>query len=189
MLWKVLLESVYNFSNTISTAANINLVVSFLNLYLPCLPFLWRHAKCKVQIRKYSQQFLKRPWEFVHEWKTRETFVIITQLRIFLSKQGSFLRRRNSRAPDNRNSGRRCANFPNRGTEPEFVNLLTGIDSQPGGPVQQPYLRTGPLGYIGWRNRFLGSINAYKYGLRSPVWGSRTPRTLHTDSKLIYTVM
>ncbi len=27
-------------------------------------------------------------------------------------------------------------------TEPEFVNLLrsTGIDSQPGGPVRQPYL-------------------------------------------------
>ncbi len=25
--------------------------------------------------------------------------------------------------------------------------------------------RTGPAGYIGWRNRFLGSINVHKYGL------------------------
>jgi hypothetical protein len=40
-----------------------------------------------------------------------------------------------------------------------FVNLLKslGIDSQPGEPVRQPYLSyPGPLGYIGWRNRFLG---------------------------------
>jgi hypothetical protein len=28
-----------------------------------------------------------------------------------------------------------------------------------------PTCRTGPPGYIGWRNRFLGSINVYKYGL------------------------
>jgi hypothetical protein len=31
--------------------------------------------------------------------------------------------------------------------------------------------RTGPLGYIVWQNRFLGSLNVYKYGLshwRSP---------------------
>jgi hypothetical protein len=26
--------------------------------------------------------------------------------------------------------------------------------------------RTGPPGYIGWRNRFLGSLNVYKFGLR-----------------------
>ncbi len=39
-----------------------------------------------------------------------------------------------------------------------FVDLLRrpGIDSQPGGPVRNPICRTGPPGYIGWRNRFLG---------------------------------
>jgi hypothetical protein len=57
-------------------------------------------------------------------------------------------------------------------TEPVFVDLLRrpGIDSQPGGPVRNPSCRTGPPGYIGWRNRFprnrfLGSINVYKSGL------------------------
>jgi hypothetical protein len=42
--------------------------------------------------------------------------------------------------------------------EPVFVDLLRrpGIDSQPGGPVRNPICRTGPPGYIGWRNRFLG---------------------------------
>jgi hypothetical protein len=43
-------------------------------------------------------------------------------------------------------------------TEPVFVDLLRrpGIDSQPGGPVRNPICRTGPPGYTGWRNRFLG---------------------------------
>ena len=43
-------------------------------------------------------------------------------------------------------------------TEPVFVDLLRrpGIDSQPGGPVRNPICRTGPPGYICWRNRFLG---------------------------------
>jgi len=42
--------------------------------------------------------------------------------------------------------------------EPVFVDLLwrPGIDSQPGGPVQNPICRTGPPGYLGLRNRFLG---------------------------------
>ncbi len=45
--------------------------------------------------------------------------------------------------------------------EPVFVDLLRGpgiegIDSHPGGPVRNPICRTGPPGYIGWRNRFLG---------------------------------
>ncbi len=46
----------------------------------------------------------------------------------------------------------------NVGAEPVFVDLLRGpgIDSQPGGPVRNPICRTGPPGYIGWRNRFLG---------------------------------
>ncbi len=47
-------------------------------------------------------------------------------------------------------------------SEPVFVNLLRspGIDSQPGGPVRQPYL-TGPSGGID----SLGSLNVYKFGL------------------------
>ncbi len=76
--------------------------------------------------------------------------------------------------------------------EPEFVNLLRSseIDSQSGGPVRQPYLTYWPArphrlaesipwnrcwapltftnsgsGYIGWRNRFLCSLNVYKSGL------------------------
>jgi hypothetical protein len=124
----------------------------------------------------------------VHEWKTRETFVI-TQLRILLSKQGSFLRRRNSRAPDNRNFGRRCPNFPNRGTEPEFVNLLTGIDSQPGGPVRQPYLRTGPVDYTRLAESIPWLHKRLRIRAQFAVRGSRTPRSLRADSKLIYTVM
>ncbi len=42
--------------------------------------------------------------------------------------------------------------------EPEFVNLLRspGIDSHPGGHVWQLRWRTGPPGYRGWRNWFLG---------------------------------
>ncbi len=44
------------------------------------------------------------------------------------------------------------------------------IDSQPGGPVRQPYLSYRPdrlhrLAKSIPRNRFLGSINVYKYGL------------------------
>ena len=46
-----------------------------------------------------------------------------------------------------------------------------GIDSQPGGPVQQPYLlyrlaRLHRLAESIHQNRFLGSLNVYKYGLR-----------------------
>ncbi len=56
--------------------------------------------------------------------------------------------------------------------EPVFVDLLRrlGIDSHPGGPVRNPICRTGPPGYIGWRNRFQG-IDSWapytftKYGL------------------------
>ncbi len=57
-------------------------------------------------------------------------------------------------------------------TEPVFVNLLRspGIDSQPGGPVWQPYLSYQPntlhrLVVSIRRNRFLGPLNVYKYGL------------------------
>jgi hypothetical protein len=59
------------------------------------------------------------------------------------------------------------------GTEPVFVNLFSSarIDSQPGGSVRQPYLSYRParlhrLAESMPRNRFLGSINVYKYGLR-----------------------
>jgi hypothetical protein len=38
---------------------------------------------------------------------------------------------------------------------------------QPGGPVRTPYssYRPAMLHTVGWRNRFLCSINVYKYGL------------------------
>ncbi len=57
-------------------------------------------------------------------------------------------------------------------TEPVFVDLLRSprIDSQPVGPVRQPYLSYRPARLHGLaksipRNRFLVSINIYKYGL------------------------
>ncbi len=55
-------------------------------------------------------------------------------------------------------------------SEPVFVNFLRspGIDSQPGGPAQQT-LFAGPAArrqHTVGRNRFLGFINVYKYGLR-----------------------
>jgi hypothetical protein len=51
---------------------------------------------------------------------------------------------------------------------PVFVNFLRspGIDSQPGGSVRQLFVVPRPPGYIGWQNRFLSSLNVYKYGLR-----------------------
>ncbi len=62
-----------------------------------------------------------------------------------------------------------------RTSEPVFVDHLRSpvIDSQPGGPVRQPYFSYLPaephrLTELISRNRFLGSINEYKYGLRSP---------------------
>jgi hypothetical protein len=56
--------------------------------------------------------------------------------------------------------------------EPVFVDHLRspGIDSHPGGPVRQPYFsyrlaEPHRLAESISRNRFLGSINDYKYGL------------------------
>ncbi len=56
--------------------------------------------------------------------------------------------------------------------EPVFLNLLrsAGIDSQPGGPGQQPYMSYRPtmlhrLVESNPRNRFLVSLNFYKYWL------------------------
>ncbi len=53
-----------------------------------------------------------------------------------------------------------------------FADLFRrpGIDFQPGGPVRQPYFSYRPvtlhrLAKSIPRNRFLGSINVYKYGL------------------------
>jgi hypothetical protein len=61
-----------------------------------------------------------------------------------------------------------CPELP----EPVFVTLLRSleIDSQPGGPVRQPYLSYRParlnrLAKSIPQNGFLGSINVYKYGL------------------------
>ncbi len=63
--------------------------------------------------------------------------------------------------------------------------------SQPGGPVQQPCLSYRPARLHGLaesipRNRFLGSINIYKYGLRvypflpPTVWKSRVYAFTHS---------
>ncbi len=58
--------------------------------------------------------------------------------------------------------------------EAVFVNLLRspGNDSQPGRPVRQPYVSYRPawlhrLAELIPRNRFLGSLNVYKYRLWS----------------------
>ncbi len=41
-----------------------------------------------------------------------------------------------------------------------FLNNLWGL-----GTEQEQGCRTCPPGFIGWRNRFLGSLNVYKFGL------------------------
>jgi hypothetical protein len=58
--------------------------------------------------------------------------------------------------------------------------------SQPGGPVQQPYLSYQParlhsLAESIPRNQFLGSINVYKYGLSCSVTTEMTHQILPTD--------
>jgi hypothetical protein len=56
---------------------------------------------------------------------------------------------------------------PVQHTEPVFVDHLRspGIDPSLAGQYDNPSFRTGPPSHTGWRNRFLGSINDYKYGL------------------------
>jgi hypothetical protein len=51
--------------------------------------------------------------------------------------------------------------------EPEIVNVSGAQESIPRYRFRQPMLdcRTGLPDYIGWRNRLLGSLNVYKYGL------------------------
>ncbi len=49
-------------------------------------------------------------------------------------------------------------------------NLYTFSEAQESisnlaGRYDNPFWRTGPPGYIGWRNRVLGSVNVYKFGL------------------------
>ncbi len=74
-------------------------------------------------------------------------------------------------------------------TEPEFVNLLTcpGVDSQPFGPECQPSLMTYRPArlHAGWRNRFMGSSNVYKFGLRSMI---KEWRGLQTVTLMLWTV-
>ncbi len=58
-------------------------------------------------------------------------------------------------------------------TKTGSINSGTGIDSQAGGLVRQSYFSYRParlhrLAKSIPRNRFLGSINVYKYGLRAP---------------------
>ncbi len=63
-----------------------------------------------------------------------------------------------------------------RCSEPVFVNLLRspGIDSQPGGPVRHPYLSYLPAVLLRLAesiplNRFLGSVNVYKFVLQEVI--------------------
>jgi hypothetical protein len=73
-------------------------------------------------------------------------------------------------------------------TEPEFVNLLRspGTDSQPVGPLRQPYLtyRAARLHRLAesipW-NRFLDSLKFYKVGLRDGIF--KLLRSPGIDSK------
>ena len=59
---------------------------------------------------------------------------------------------------------------PNLWTVKETRNSFQGIDSASlcnlSGRYDNPICRNGPPGYIGWRNRFLGSLNVYIFGLR-----------------------
>jgi hypothetical protein len=66
-------------------------------------------------------------------------------------------------------------------TEPVFVNLLRSPGSIPSKAVQydDPICRTGPPNNIGWRNRFLGSINVYKHGLCT------VTAVIHTESQFL----
>jgi hypothetical protein len=43
--------------------------------------------------------------------------------------------------------------------------MSLGIDSQPGGPVRQPYWTYQPARLHRLADRFLGSLNVYKFGL------------------------
>jgi hypothetical protein len=61
----------------------------------------------------------------------------------------------------------------NSNSEPVFVHPLRspGIDSKPGGPVRQPFYSYRPArlhkpAQSMLRNRFLGSLNIYKYRFR-----------------------
>jgi hypothetical protein len=71
------------------------------------------------------------------------------------------------------------AAIPTPTAELVFVDLLRrpGIDSQLGGPVRNPIYRTGPPGYIGWRNRFLGidSWAAYTFTNTGSVLDRQAP--------------
>jgi hypothetical protein len=71
---------------------------------------------------------------------------------------------------------------------PVFVILFRspGIDFQPGGPVRKPYLSYLPaqlsrLAKSIPRNRFLGSINVYKYGL----WRAGTPNRVAVQARQV----
>jgi hypothetical protein len=66
---------------------------------------------------------------------------------------------------------------------PVFVNLLRspGIDSQPGGPVRQPYLSYRPAmtlqtGEMDSSESIPGSLNVYKYGLQ--LWLESLPHIM-----------
>ncbi len=78
-------------------------------------------------------------------------------------------------------------------SEPVFVNLSWSprTDSQPGGPVWQPYLLYRPAGLHRLsesipRNLFPGSLNIYKYGLCSWINRSLTGDKVNSGIGLSY---
>ncbi len=54
--------------------------------------------------------------------------------------------------------------------------------------TDNPIWRTGPPGYACWRNRFLGSLNSYKYGLRGEgsIVKRSVPRSIVTEAKTTF---
>ncbi len=66
-------------------------------------------------------------------------------------------------------------------SEPEFVNLLRspGIDSQPGGPVRQPYLKYRPA----WLHKLAESIPGLlkRLRIRAQIGADLTARSTEED--------
>jgi hypothetical protein len=99
---------------------------------------------------------------------TYKTYIFKVKIQLFVTAKSD-------QDPDPDQHGSALVWLP----EPVFVNLLRspGIDSQDGGPLRQLYLLYRPdrlhrLAESIPRNRCLGSLNVYKYGLwiRIRIW-------------------
>ncbi len=73
------------------------------------------------------------------------------------------------RGPDHHHNKVASKMVPESTPEPEFVNRWGAQESIPSQPAATTTLfdeRARRLHSIGWRNRFMGSLNVYKFGLR-----------------------